>query len=253
DGRRLPLALLSCCSTGWFDLADGEHCLAEALLFRECGPIGVVAGSRVTHPYGSILLQKEFSRLLLVERVKTLGELDLETTRRMLEVDELDQSLDQIAGSLAVSMGWHSSLEELRVMHVRLYNLLGDPALQLALPPEEGIELALDGDRLLGTASGMASGRATIRIETSRESLVGAGQLDQVDGPEDKALAKKAAHNYPLANERCLQQVETSITKGRFETNLRLPDAARVIKVLATGTGEDGAMVERVGSIRLTP
>ena len=253
DGRRMPLALLSCCSTGWFDLENGEQCLAEALLFHESGPIGVVAGSRITHPYGSALLQKDFSKLLLVERVETLGELELETTRRMLEVDAQDLNLDRVAGSLAATMRWHSSLEELRVMHARLYNLLGDPALQLALPPAEGIELSLDGDRLLGTIEALTTGRAVVRIETSRESLVGADRIQAVNGPDDEALPEKAAHNYPLVNDRCLRMVEAPIRAGRFELSLRLPDAARVIKVLAIGTGDKGEPVERVGSLRLSP
>jgi len=247
-----PVALLCCCSTGSFDLPGGQPSLAEALLFHPDGPIGVIAGSRITHPYASALLQKDVSRLLLRERVATLGELDLRASQELLRVDSVDQGLDLVAGVLARALRWHSSLAELRVMHVRLYNLLGDPTLRLALPPEPGVTLRLLGDLLVGTVPGMERGTATVRVETERESAAACDRWIPVDGREDPELERKAAHNYALANQRCLLHVEAEVRDGRFRVRLQGPGSrARVIKVTASGTGPDGDPLERVGSVRV--
>ncbi|MBI4878533.1 MAG: hypothetical protein HY812_02595 [Planctomycetes bacterium] len=251
-GGGAPIALLACCSTGWFDLEDGRPCLAEALLLHRDGPIGVIAGSRVTHPYASVLLEKDVTRLLLRERVATLGELDLRAKEEMLRVDEMDEELDDIAATVAAASLWKCGLEEIRRMHVRMYNLLGDPALLLALPPRTDVLLEWDGAKLRGSVAGMAAGRATLSVETERESMARESEIIEVDDPDDPDAEKKARHNYALANDRVLCRVQTSVAAGRFVVDMgRLPEAARVVRVSAVGRGGSGGEREAVGSIRV--
>ncbi len=251
-GGGAPVALLACCSTGWFDLDKGRLCLAEALLLHRDGPIGVIAGSRVTHPYASVLLEKDVTRLLLCERVATLGELDLRAKEEMLRVDEMDEELDDLAATVAAASLWKCGLEEVRRMHVRMYNLLGDPALVLALPPRPDVRLEWDGAKLQGSVAGMAAGRATVFVETERESMARESEIVDVDGPDDPRAEQKARHNYALANDRVLRRMEASIVAGRFAVDLgQLPAAARVVRVSAAGRDEKGKRLEAVGSIRV--
>jgi hypothetical protein len=109
-----PMALLTCCSAGWFDLADGEQSMAEAMILNPAGPIAVIAGSRQTHPYCNGVLEKDVLSLLLVKQVETIGELDLLATRSMIELDADDRALDAIVAPIAALQKWQTPLPALR-------------------------------------------------------------------------------------------------------------------------------------------
>lgn len=247
------IALLTCCSAGWFDLPQGRHSLAEAMLFHPAGPVAVVAGSRPTHPYANTLLQKDFVRVMLAERTSTLGELDLRVTRAMLEVDAADRSIDFLAGALARAQGWPSSLADLRRMHARLYNLLGDPALRITYPGAVE-ELGFHEGRLRGRVPGMRRGRVTVTIETATTSLARPDALRPVAGDDDPEFAAKAAANYAEANDRVLWRGEAAVHDGAFEIDVgKLPARAALAKCYALGEDESLAPVDAAGALRLRP
>lgn len=249
----LPIALLTCCSAGWFDLPNGRLCLAEAMLFAPGGPVAVIAGSRPTHPYANALLQKEVTRLLLVERTATAGLLDLRAMQHLLVSDREDRRIDALAGPIALAGGWPSSLAELRRLHVELYNLLGDPALEIALPSPAVAGLALDGATISGRVEGMARGRVLITFESTRAAPPGRERLVPVTGADDPDLEAKAAVNYPIANDLVILRLEAPVTGGRF--SVTVPDAApagaAIVKAYATGHDAQGRAVEAFGSMRL--
>jgi hypothetical protein len=255
SGGRLPIALLTCCSAGWYDLPAGRRSLAEAMLLHPHGPVAVIAGSRITHPYANALVQKEFTTVLLEQRIGTIGELDLLATRAMLTTDALDRQLDLMAGAIARFSGWHSSLLELRRMHVELYNLLGDPATRIALPPRHDVALTFRDDIIEGAIPVVSSGTAHLTIRTERASLARADLIRVVHGDDDPNLEKLAAINYPLANDRVLMRIDVPIVEGRFRVALEHPlsAAARVIRVRAIGTNEAGEKVEAFAAIRIGP
>ncbi|MEE8154483.1 MAG: C25 family cysteine peptidase, partial [Phycisphaerales bacterium] len=107
---RFPIALLTCCSAGWYDLPDDRLSLAETMLLHPAGPVAVIAGSRITHPYANMILQKDITQLLFGQRIKTVGELDLLATRSMIEIDAVDRSLDALVLPIAIAQGWKSTL-----------------------------------------------------------------------------------------------------------------------------------------------
>ncbi len=251
---RHPLALLTCCSAGWYDLPGGRRSMAEEMLFHPAGPVAVLAGSRSTHPYANLVLQKEFTTLLLVDHAPTAGALDLAAARAMLEVDAADAEIDALAAPAALLGRWPSSLETLRRMHVRLYNLLGDPALRLAHPGRFE-ELTLRGRTLTGRAEGLVRGRAIVTIETERTGPARSAAVLPVDGPDDPDLERKARINYAIANDPVLSRLEAPIAAGRLALELPgdLPAGAAVIKVYAQGDDGAGRPADAVGAVRVQP
>lgn len=251
--HRLPIAVLTCCSAGWYDLPHGELSLGEAMLFHPAGPVAVIAGSRPTHPYANVILQKDLTRLLLIEQVETAGELDLRAMQSMLEIDAADRQLDIIAAPIARIGAWPSTLGGLRRMHVRLYNLLGDPALRIALPRRRLDHLAVAGRRIEGRIDGMVTGTVTITIETERTAPLQSRALRPVDGPDDPDLEAKAAHNYPIANDVVLAGLDAPVVAGRFEATLAAdpPAQAAIVKAYAVGTDDAGREIDAIGAVRV--
>jgi len=250
----LPIAFFGCCSVGWFDRSDGEPSLAEALLEAPGGPVAIIAGSRPTHPYGTAILQKDLVRRLLHDRVATVGALDLEATRSMLLPDSDDAMVDLLARPMAVMSNWPCSLRELRLMHVRMYNLLGDPCMRIALPPEAPGALRVDGGTLRGEAAGIVEGRVQIVLETMREGTA-AGALLPPATKEAPDLEERARANYPLANKRTLWRGTATIRDGRFELPLPepLPAGAAIFRTTMWGRDAIGAGREGVDALRLSP
>jgi len=253
DPRR-PIAFLNCCSAGWFDLKNGEHCLAEAMLFNSAGPVAVIAGSRITHPYANAILQKKLTNHLLSGEVETLGELDLRVDQAMRETDAVDEQINTIALAIAVTTNWQTSLADLRTMHVKLYNLLGDPALRLPTPPQQIEQLRLDENTITGRINNVQRGKVTVTIRTKRDSFAQAGRVAQhLQSARD--FTERTQRIYPLVNDRVLKKLTSSVTNGVFA--LTLPEdmskRAAVVNVYAKGADADGRTTDAVGSIRLQP
>lgn len=248
-----PVAFMSCCSVGHFDMADGEMSFSEAMLFHPAGPIAVISGSRITHPYANTVLQKDITHALLIDRAATAGMLDYLADRALLRQDADDAEVDMLASVIARSMKWATSLKDLRIMHARMYNLLGDPATELALTEIGVKDLQVIDGRLTGTAEGIVSGEVVARIETPRPVIAKADQLQAVADENDPDLDAKAAKNYPLANDRLLIEVRGAVKDGRFDLALpaTLPPNAAVIRVRAEGVDRHGVSRGVIGSMRL--
>lgn len=254
-GTRNPIALMSCCSTGWFDREpanDGadRDSLSELFLFHPDGPIAVVAGTRPTHPYGNALFQKEFTRELLARAGETLGEIDRRARREMLITDDHDRALDLIALPISKATNWKLSLEALRLMHVRMYALIGDPMMRVASPgrPIEG--LSIDGSSLRGRVADALDGRVEIRIETERAACAATDLLTPAAGDD---LGNRTAHNYQRINERVLWRGVADVVDGGFVAPLPSPLPARSAILRATVTARDrsGSPFEAFGGLRL--
>jgi hypothetical protein len=251
---RLAIALLTCCSAGWYDLPQGRKSLGEAMLLHPSGPVAVIAGSRPTHPYANVLLQKEITKLMLIDKVETVGELDMAAMQAMLEADLYDQQLDELAAPIALAMRWPTTLDGLRRMHVRLYNLLGDPALRIARPRQRITDFGLAGERLTGRVEGMQRGRVVVTVETERTSPARGGDLVVVNGHDDPHLERKAAHNYAIANDVVLSRIEGEVEDGRFEIPVDgdLPPGAALIKAYASGRDDTDQPLDAIGAVRLS-
>jgi hypothetical protein len=238
--------------SGGFDRPEGTPSLAEALLLAPGGPVAIVAGSRPTHPYGTAILQKDLARRLLAEQVQTVGQLDLEATRSMLQQDSDDAALDLVAKPIAALSNWPCSLRELRLMHVRMYNLLGDPCTRIAHPPPDLDALTLAGRELRGRSAAIAVGTVEVVIESARESTAH-GPLTAPPLTDSGDLEAIAAANYPRANQREIWRSSVPLREGSFELALPdpLPPGATLVRCVATGVDSSGARIDRLGAIRI--
>lgn len=129
DGK-LPVMLIVACDTGYMDHAKGS--LAERVVFGEKAPVAVLASSRNSHPYANTLLQKAFISEITERRRTTLGEAMILAKRELVEAKDKDRkSLDNMAKFILPSK---AERVELNRSHISMYNLCGDPGLQLRHP-----------------------------------------------------------------------------------------------------------------------
>ncbi len=231
------MALLVCCSAGWYDLPDHRRCLAEELIFHPRGPLAVIAGSRPTHPYANAIVEREALTALLRRRAATAGEVDLAVTRHL--GGAASDALDLMASPIASLQRWPLSLRALRRQHAELYNLIGDPALRLPLPPapDSIVDLRREGRRVVGRVPGCADGRVTLDLVAPRSARPAGTRA--ASGPMDPLLEERARANWKVANEWVRARAEAELKDGLFQVPLPevIPEDATmmVIRVSAPG------------------
>ena len=131
---RGPIALILACYTGAIDAS--EDCFAEGLLKCKGGPVAVFAGSRVTMPYGNTTAAVGLIDAIYHQKVDRLGDAWLSALSQMQNQDPKDRSTTRLmidALATVVSPAG-TKLEDERSEHMKLYNLLGDPTLNLHQP-----------------------------------------------------------------------------------------------------------------------
>lgn len=258
SGNRLPIALLVACWTGRIDLPADRRGLGEMMLFHPHAPVAVIASGRITHPYANALLQKNLTQQLCVQRPATVGAAHIEALRALASPDEIDRQLESLAQPIALAMKWKSTPADLRLMHISMYGLLGDPALRIAWPPGEIVDWKCDAPagRVSGAVAGAARGEAIITIETMREPIHRAAELRTTIGASNAALDAALTHNYAIANDKVLWRATVALdASGRFTAALPRdvlahPHAAWVKAYVsamdAAGAVMDAARAERI-------
>lgn len=250
-----PIALFLACYTGAFD--QPKDCLAEELLRSEGGPVAILAGSRVTMPYGMAVMGTEMLQETFQKRPATLGELVLKTKREMMkppveaEEGKLDnrQMLDALAAAISPAA---DQLTEERLEHVQLFNLLGDPLLRLAQPLP--MTVRIDGEpkpgqplRIAGTAD--LAGRCTLELVTRRDGLRFKPEGRDRFDPTEPAL-RKMHDTYLAANDPRWAHVAFQHSGGDFAQDLVIPaDCRGACHIRAFIEGTDG---HAVGAVDLT-
>lgn len=229
-----PIALLLACYTGAFDA--GEEALAERMLLSDGGPIAVLAGSRVTMPYGNALAAQGLIQAVYHERAERLGDAWLYAQRELAtdaadeeELAERRKLIDMLATALTPSP---DLLPPERLEHVHLYNLLGDPALRLQHP--ESISLTAPRSVTSGASfevAGVAPHAGTLTVAVC--PLPGSADVD----PTASRLER-----YEQAN--CVDIARVEIpdqAAGRFRVELTLPPSLRgSVRLVARMEGSDG-------------
>lgn len=242
-GARAPIFFVVACYTGRFDRADDRDCIAETMLARPGGPAAIIASSRVSHPYPNAILQKDFFDQVCKRRVSTLGEA-LKQAKRGLQsnFDKTRKRMDM----LATFMVPKKEREELCRSHMSMYNLFGDPGLEIAYPGGEaslGLELSEPG---LGRVSaGLKSGlegRAILSLEVSRKTII--KELEAV--PAGAGRSEALRRNYLKANDKVVRRWEVPVVDGRPRwagaLDLSVPEEGRYfLKLYAWGEGWDAA------------
>lgn len=260
SGNRLPIALLVACWTGRIDLPADRRGLGEMMLFNPDGPVAVVAAGRITHPYANALVQKNFTQQLCVERRATVGATHLEAMRALAHPDQADRQLEALAQPIALAMKWATTPADLRLMHIAMYGLLGDPATRIAYPMEPVADWSFDpvSGRATGVVAAAVAGHATLTVETRRESIPRLGEMRAAVGLDPAGRDKALTHNYALANDKVLWRTTVALAPGgRFDVTIPREALARTdaawIKVYVAGKAQTGGAVDAFACVQSTP
>lgn len=211
-----PIAVMLACYTGAFDATVDS--LAEQMILADGGPIAVLAGSRVTMPYGNAIAAQGLINAVYEQKAAWLGKAWL-TSQRELATDATQDAglakrrkmVDLLAAVVSPSA---EMLPEERLEHVHLYNLLGDPLLLIRHPGEVVLEVprgAAPGEPVV--VRGIAPHHGVLSI--SVRHLPG-------NAPVDPAASR--VEQYEQANNGQVIRVQVQDQKkGPFETSVMLP------------------------------
>ena len=145
--ERAPIALMLACFNGAMDAPP--RCVAETMLTHPGGPVAVIAGSRVTMPYGNSKLATALIDAVYREECETLGQAWSRATGQMVAPEERAASaIDGLIDGVATLMHGDAGVaDEERIEHASLYGLFGDPTMRLHPPNAATIEVS--GDALV--------------------------------------------------------------------------------------------------------
>ncbi len=134
DAGVAPIGLLLACYTGAFDAP--QQSLAERMLLTPAGPVAVFAGSRMTMPYGNTVTAVGLIDGVYRDQCHRLGDAWLATLRMLDQPDSGEKTqtrilIDSLAGMISPA---GTVLADERREHAAIYNLLGDPTLNLHHP-----------------------------------------------------------------------------------------------------------------------
>ncbi len=222
----LPIAVFLSCYAGAFDGTD--DCLAEKLLWQERGPVAILAGSRVTMPYGMAVLSNAMMDYVFRDRQQTLGEVMLLAKRHSMDKTGEGFSrrlLDAMAASISPNP---DDLEGERREHLHLFNLLGDPLLRIRHPRELEVKVARSiepGGRLRVECESELTGDCLVELVCRR------GQLTYRPDPRTEfdgtsAGMKLLSQEYQRANDDCYVSRQFRTVRRSFSTLLPVPEHA---------------------------
>ena len=215
-----PIAVMLACYTGAFDAS--VDCLAEEMLVSPGGPIAVLAGSRVTMPYGNAIAAQGLINAVYNDRSQRLGQAWLAAQRELAtdasdneSIAERRRLVDMLATAVSPAA---DMLPEERLEHVHLYNLLGDPLLKLHHPGEVVLDVpsgVTPGEQFTVRGSAPHSGDLVISVRHLPGNV-----------PIERSLSR--IERYEQANEGQVASVELkSQAAGPFTASFVLPEHLR--------------------------
>ncbi len=163
-----PIALMLACYTGAMDAPDDS--LAEEMVLCEGGPIAVLAGSRVTMPYGNTTAAVGLIDGIFTQRKPRLGDawmcaLTHLQCEQPAEASNTQIMIDAVAAMINPA---DTTLEDERREHMLLYNLIGDPTLRLNHPEPVTVSVPTGvpvGQPLEVSVSSPIEGTLTITVD----------------------------------------------------------------------------------------
>jgi len=225
---RAPIAVLLACHAGAFDLS--VDCLAEEMLLADDGPVAVVCASRLTMPYAMAVIGDGLLHECFQKQRSTLGEVLLHAKRGMVARQTTPsagrRTLDALAAMLSPSP---DELPAERAEHLSLFNLLGDPLLQLRYPksvPLDVPEYGAAGHRIEVSGTSPLAGDCTIELVCRRDRTT---FTPPVRNQFDSNFNSLAAYTdvYRKANDQRFASKTIAVDTGRFRNSIEIPAEAR--------------------------
>jgi len=230
-----PFFVSLACLTGAFD-RRGERAIAEAMAINEGGPVAVLAGSRVVHPYANGMYAQALIDKFFTSRPRTVGEGVVAMKARAAAYR-----------NFMVEAWLKTDGAALLAEHEGLYNLLGDPATRLRYPDPVAITIARPRVRRGATLSvtiDSPGGDAKVTVETQRTTIRGTlVPYDRIRKMEAAQAQQTMAANYRLAMDKVVATTHHALAAGPVTLKLTAPKApgAYAVKVLLTGPGRTAA------------
>lgn len=233
SAKGCPIALFLACHVGAFDSA--EDCLAEEMLRSNGGPIAVLSGSRVTMPYAMAVLGDGLMREYFQNRRPTIGEVLQHAKRRLAQpvadsteagAEHNRQLLDALARAISPDP---DLLADERLEHAQLFNLLGDPLLQLYQPRDLQVQVAETvhaGDRIKVTGSSPLNGKCLVELVSRRDTFKRTFPARSRFDPRPQAMLEYA-DTYVDANNRSWIGWDGQCEDGTFAAELVIPRDAK--------------------------
>ncbi len=269
-----PVAVFLACYTGAFD--EPRDCLAEELLKSGTGPIAVLAGSRVTMPYGmavlgSALLDEHFQTQHsrdnnFQDRQPVLGELLMHAKRRLVQNEQPSADNAQRAGQGLSQRAWLDAIakaispapEQLtaeRAEHAQLFNLFGDPLLRLPRPRTLTVRAAKKtraSEQLVASIENATAGRCTIEVVCRRDRLTFRPTPRPRFVNDDQHLSA-FDDTYNRANDQRWTIETFQTTAGSFQRTLDIPSEARGHAHIRVMIESDAGLALGVSDIYIRP
>jgi hypothetical protein len=241
-----PIVVLVACHTGRPLGGDG---LAERILFQPWASPAVLAATEVSHPYPNALIVSALNKQILQLHRATLGE----AFRRAL--GGLRRARGPGSGEVEklASVMWEKEKRTaLKEAHLRLYSLLGDPALRLALPRghihiniEPATVTAGQSVALCAHIHGPVTGKLKLTIEAPRDVMIHPLKNWRGRTKSTAIRDRLVEENWRRANEKTVFEKHYVFTRGRFATWLNtpttIPAGRYIVRLALTGGPVEGA------------
>ena len=226
--NRAPIAVMLACYTAAYDAE--EDCLAETMINAPGGPVAVYGGSRVTMPYAMAVMGSAMMEQYFKQRPETLGEAVLNAKREMVKpLDETNPLKNTnrllLDGLASVMSPTRTSLNEERLEHLHLFNLIGDPMTKLAHPENVTLTAPRDanpGQTIEVTGESTLAGRAVLELCCRRDCFKSELPARDHFDPSNAGLATMQPI-YEQANDRSWAKYQLQLPAGAFTTKIVVP------------------------------
>jgi hypothetical protein len=218
-----PIALILACYTGAIDAE--QSCFAKQMLLSDGGPVAVLAGTRVTMPYGNTAAAIALIHAVYETKAPRLGDVWLRSLEELSTPTNNSSDLMKRRGpidGLASILG-SASIDEERREHGLLYNWLGDPTMRLNHP--SFIQLK-SGDQAQAGSDMLVSADLPTHglLKLSFHRRLGAPELNESLSVKS-TMRINASQRYKVANKTELHsEIYTITAAGPWHARVSLPN-----------------------------
>ena len=215
-GNRVSFVAIIACWTGEFDRPDRD-CIGEELLRHAAGPQGVLAASRISHPYPGALFGKGLARATFATPTRRVG--DIITEARRIMMSEAKGTLGLLARPFLSSA---VRADDLVRDHLALFNLLGCPALTLPIPDTD-IVVKPSGEARAGSPLsvivevGQRKGTVVLSLDRSLDQRANA--LTPATSSDPEAIKQ----HHDDANRSAVVELREDVKEGASTFSLPIP------------------------------
>jgi hypothetical protein len=236
--HRAPLLVFIACLTGAFDSGD---CISERILRLPRSSPAVVASTEISHPYANGIFVREIERVAMYERPRTLGDLFLRAKQAMVERDD---DLRRLIDDLATIELTPEEMDGVKLSHLHMYELLGDPGLEPAYP-RGTVDVSLAADRLppasvvsfCAQVHGPPAGTAHVTFEIVRSELA---RWTEEWSTSDPGWEETVTANHESANDKVVWSADVPYANGGFGLSFVIPPETRRFDHHVVVYAEDG-------------